>query len=171
MKKIFVLLIFIFFSFKVSYANNNISYIDINNILNNSLVGQSITKHLQIIKEKKDKEFSLIEKKLLDKEKNIIKKKNIIEKNEFNKLVNELKNEVNEYELKKKNFNNEIEEKKIKYTKIVLNTLNPIISKYVDDNSILMVLPKKNIIIAKKNLDITSKIMILLNDQLKKIDF
>tara|TARA_B100000965_G_scaffold361404_1_gene342753 strand:+ start:147 stop:251 length:105 start_codon:yes stop_codon:yes gene_type:complete len=34
-----------------------------------------------------------------------------------------------------------------------------------------MVLPKKNIIIAKKNLDITSKIMILLNDQLKKIDF
>ena len=65
----------------------------------------------------------------------------------------------------------EIDEKKIKYTKVVLNVLNPIISKYVEDNSITIVFPKKNIIIAKKNLDITSTIMNLLNNQLKEIDF
>ena len=34
-----------------------------------------------------------------------------------------------------------------------------------------MVLPKKNIIIAKKKLDITNEIMDLLNIQLKSIDF
>ena len=61
--------------------------------------------------------------------------------------------------------------KKIKYTKIVLNTLNPIISKYVEENSISIVFPKKNIIIAQKKLDITSIIMKLLNNQLKSIDF
>ena len=44
-------------------------------------------------------------------------------------------------------------------------------SKYVEENSILIVLPKKNIIIAKKNLDITNIIMDLLNNELKKIDF
>ena len=55
--------------------------------------------------------------------------------------------------------------------KFVLNVLNPIISKYVEDNSITIVFPKKNIIIAKKNLDITTTIMNLLNNQLKKIDF
>jgi len=52
-----------------------------------------------------------------------------------------------------------------------LNTLNPIISKYVEDNSIEIVLSKKNIVIAKKDLDITNPVMDLLNNQLIKIDF
>ena len=43
------------------------------NILNNSIVGQSISKYINDIKEKKKKEFLLIENKLLDKEKDIIK--------------------------------------------------------------------------------------------------
>jgi len=82
-----------------------------------------------------------------------------------------LKEEINEYNNKKNKFKNEIEDKKIKYTKIVLKTLNSIVSEYVEVNSISMVLPKKNIIIAKKNLDITNEIMDLLNNQLKTIDF
>ena len=71
-------------------------------------------------------------------------------------------------------FENEcinIDKKKIKYTKIVLKSLNPIISKYVEENSITIVFPKKSIVVAKKNLDITISIMDLLNNQLKKIDF
>ncbi len=170
MRKIILILI-IFIHCNYSYAENKIAYIDINNILNNSIVGQSITKYIKDIKEKKKKEFLLIENKLLDKEKDIIKKKNIIEKAEFDKEVSMLKNEINEYTNQKNKFNNEIDDKKIKYTKVVLNVLNPIISKYVEDNSITIVFPKKNIIIAKKNLDITSTIMNLLNNQLKEIDF
>ncbi len=170
MKKIFLLLIFIL-NFEYAYAENKIVYIDLNYILNNSIVGQTITKHIKGIKEKNNKEFLLIEKELLDKENDIIKKKNIIEENEFNNQVNLLKREINEYRAKKKKFNKDIDNKKIKYTKIVLNTLNPIISKYVEENSISMVIPKKNIIIAKKNLDITNSIMDLLNNQLKKIEF
>ena len=82
-----------------------------------------------------------------------------------------LREEIKNYNLQKNDFNKQIDEKKIKYTKIVLDKLNPIISKYVEENSILIVLPKKNIIIAKKNLDITNIIMDLLNNELKKIDF
>ena len=170
MKKIFILLLFIL-NFEYSYAENKIVYLDLNYILNNSIVGQTITKHIKNIKEKNNKEFSLNEKKLLDKENDILKKKNIIEKSEFNKQVNLLKKEINEYRIKKKTFNKDIDDRKIKYTKIVLNSLNPIISKYVEENSISMVVPKKNIIIAKKNLDITNSIMDLLNNQLKKVDF
>ena len=65
----------------------------------------------------------------------------------------------------------DINKKKLDYTKKVLVVLDPIISKYVEDNSINIVFPKKNIIIAKKNLDITNSIMDLLNKQLVKIDF
>ncbi len=170
MKKIILLLIFIL-NFENCYAENKIAYIDINHILNNSIVGQSITEHIKKIKEKKNNELALIEKQLTDKESDIFKKKNIIEKSEFEKQVNLLKNEISEYKNKRNSINAEIDKKKIKYTKIVLNALNPIISNYVEENSITLVFPKKSIVIAKKNLDITSPIMDLLNNQLKKIDF
>ena len=49
--------------------------------------------------------------------------------------------------------------------------LNPIIAKYVEDNSISIVLPKKSIIVGKKKLDITNKIITMLNEKVKVIDF
>ena len=76
MKKILLLFIFIF-NFENSYADNKIAYIDIDYILNNSIAGQSISKHIQRTKEKKNNELKLIEKQLADKENDIIKKKKI----------------------------------------------------------------------------------------------
>ena len=170
MKKLFFLLIFVF-SFEICYADNKIAYIDINHILNNSIVGQSISKHILNIKEKKQVEFLSIEKKLSDKEKDIINKKNIVEKKIFDDEVKILKEEINDYRNKKKEFNKQLDNQKIEYTKKVLSSLNPIISKYVEENSISIVFPKKNILIAKKKLDITKPIMELLNSQLSKLDF
>ena len=82
-----------------------------------------------------------------------------------------LKKEINEYTKTKKNFIRELDEKKIEYTKEILNVLNTIISKYVEENSIQMVFSKKDIVIAKKDLDITNPVMDLLNNKLTKIDF
>jgi len=162
-KKIFILLFF--FNFNNSYSQDNLAYIDINYILNNSIVGKSISEHIKIISEDQKNELLIIEKKLIEKEKNLIAKKNVIEKNEFEEKLSILKKDIKDYSIQQNKFNSEIEEKKIKYTKIVLKTLNSIVSKYVEENSISMVLPKKNIIIAKKNLDITNEIVNLLNNQ------
>ena len=117
------------------------------------------------------KEFESTEKKLAEKEQNILKKKNIIDNEEFNKEVDMLKSEINEYNKTKKKFIRELDEKKIEYTKEILNVLNTIISKYVEENSIQMVFSKKDIVIAKKDLDITIPVMELLNKKLTKIDF
>ena len=169
--RFFLIILFTILNFNYTYAADKIAYIDINIILNNSLAGQSISKHIKEIKDKKTKEFIKIEKKLEAKEQEILKQKNIIEKNKFDDQVNDLRDEVNNYNNEKKIFNDEINSKKVKYTKIILNKLNPIISNYVEENSITIVFPKKNLIIAKKNLDITDIIMKLLNNQLNKIDF
>ena len=158
-------------SIENSHAGNKIAYIDVNLILNNSIVGQSITEHIKNIKEKKLQDFNKIEKILAEKETNLINKKNIIDKDQFNNEIEILKKEIVEYKNEKNKFSKEIDQKKIKYTKKVLNILNPIISNYVEDNSIEIVLSKKNIVIAKKDLDITSPVMDLLNKQLVKIDF
>ena len=170
MKKILFILI-IFLNFNYSTADNKIAYIDIDYILNNSIVGMSITKHVQKIKEKKNSELESIEKQLSDKENDIVKQKNIIEKSEYEKKIQKLKKEIGEYRKKKISSSNELNQKKIKYTKKVLKVLDPIISKYVEDNSIEIVFSKKDIIIAKKDLDITSPVMDILNNQLVKIDF
>ena len=170
MKKIFLLLFF-FLNFEICYAETKIAYININHILNNSIVGKSISNHLNSIKEKKLIEFQEIEKQLSEKEKNILNKKNIIDEKEFNDEVNILKKEIIEYKNKKKQFNSNIDEQKIKYTKEVLKTLNSIISNHVEENSIEIVFSKKDIIIARKNLDITKPIMDLLNKKLTKIKF
>ncbi len=170
MRKILIFLFF-FFTFEASYAENKIAYININYILNNSIVGKSISEHLQNIKENKIKEFQSTEKQLAKKEENIIKKKNIISEDEFIKEVDILKKEINEYKNEKKKFDTKVDEKKIKYTKIVLKSLNPIISKYVEENSIQIVFSKKDIVIAKKDLDITDPVMNLLNNELVKIEF
>tara|TARA_B100002052_G_C15304298_1_gene342527 strand:- start:168 stop:365 length:198 start_codon:yes stop_codon:yes gene_type:complete len=61
--------------------------------------------------------------------------------------------------------------KKIKFNNLLLEKLNPIISTYVEKNSINMVLPKKMIIIGKKDLDITEKILEALDKSVQKIDF
>ena len=171
MKKILFLFLLLFLNIEKSNAENKIAYINVNYILNNSIVGQSISKHIQNIQEKRIQDFSDVEKILSEKEKNLINKKNIIDKDEFNNEIEILRKEIVEYKNKKNKFNEEIDQKKIKYTKIVLNSLNPIISKYVEDNSIEIVLSKKNIIIAKKELDITKPVTDLLNNQLVKIDF
>ncbi len=134
-------------------------------------MGKSINQHLKNIREKKIKEFESIEINLSEKEKNILKKKNIIDKDEFNKEVNVLKNEINDYRKNKKMFNTELDKKKIEYSKKILKTLNSIISKYVEENSIEIVFSKKDVIIAKKDLDITDPIMKLLDNQLVEIDF
>jgi len=171
MKKIFFLFVFFFLIIEKSSAENKIAYINVNYILNNSIVGQSISKHIQNIKEAKLQDFDKVEKQLSEKEKNLINKRNIIDKDQFNQEIEILKKEIIEYKNKKNKFIKEIDQKKIKYTKIVLKTLNPIISNYVEENSIEIVLSKKNIIIAKKDLDITNPVMDLLNDKLVKIDF
>ena len=55
--------------------------------------------------------------------------------------------------------------------KKILKVLNPIVTQYVNENSISLVIPKKNIIVGKKNLDITDKILELLDQKIKKLDF
>ena len=54
--------------------------------------------------------------------------------------------------------------------KILINKLTPILADYSQKNSISYILPKQNVIIGKKELDITKVILELLNTEIKNID-
>ena len=164
---------FIFFFLKISFvsAENNITYIDLNFILNNSIVGKSLKEHMLSINNQNLNELNKIEEILKKKESELISQKNIISKDDFEKKILNLSNEINDFNIKKKKINDQFNEIKIKNTKKVLEILNPIIKKYVEKNEISIVLPKKNIIVGRKNLDITNVIIQILDEEIKKIEF
>ena len=168
-KNIFIILFFFKFSF--AFGQVSIAYIDINFILNNSLAGKFLKENINSIQSGHLEKFNKIEKELITKENNLNFQKNIIEKKEFEKKTTDLKNEIENYRLDRNKSKDEINKIKIENTKKMLKLLNPIITKYVEENSISIVLPKKNIIVGKKNLDITDTILILFNSEIKTIEF
>ena len=169
MKKI--IFFFIFFCTFIQIGKAEIVYIDINSILNKSDVGKSLNDFLEKIKNNDLEKYKLIEAQLIKKEKELIAQQNILVKEEFQKKLASLTAEVQKYRSDKKISLDELNKVKIEKTKEILKVLNPIITKYVDLNSISLVIPKKNIIVGKKNLDITEQIIQLLNNDIKKLKF
>lgn len=170
MKKYLIIIFFIFNIFTFN-AYSKIAYIDIKIILNESNVGKSLNSHLKSLNSEYLKKYSKIEKELLEKEKTLLAQKNIIEKNEFNKKIRNLSDEIDKYKNDKKLSTDKLNKIKIENTKEILRILNPIITKYVENNDISLVLKKTNIIVGKKDLDITEKIIKLLNGEINKLNF
>ena len=157
--------------FNFVYADEKIAFIDLNFIMNNSLSGKSINNFINIIKDKKIEEFNIIESKIKKDENDLISKKNIIEKKIYNQKVDQIKLRINNYNNDRQVFKKYLDERKIIYTNKLLESLNPIISNFVEKNSISVVLPKKMIIIGKKNLDITIPVIKILDKNIQKIKF
>jgi len=70
----------------------------------------------------------------------------------------------------KKKRNTDIKETSIKGvngTKKFLSIMSPILAKYAVENNISIILDKKNIIIGKTELDITDKILKLIDEKIK----
>ena len=170
MKK-YLIIIFLLFNIFTFNAYSKTAYIDIKIILNESNVGKSLNSHLKSLNSEYSKKYSKIEKELLEKEKKLLAQKNILENNEFNKKIKNLSDEIDKYKNDKKLSTDKLNEIKIENTKEILRILNPIITKYVENNDISLVLKKTNIIVGKKDLDITEKIIKLLNGEIDKLNF
>ena len=146
-----------------------IVYVDIDKIINQSNAGKEITKQLEKLNNNDIKKFKEEEEKLTKIEKDIIKQKNILSKEEFEIKVKTLQKEIVSF---KKNINisrNKLDSKRIEATTKILDVLNPILSEYSAKNSISLIIQKKNIVIGKSELDITSQILEIVNKKIKKV--
>tara|TARA_Y100001958_G_C21212163_1_gene537791 strand:+ start:1316 stop:1834 length:519 start_codon:yes stop_codon:yes gene_type:complete len=169
--RFFIILVLFFFKFNLAFSGEKIAFIDLNYIMNNSVSGKSINNFINDIKNNKANELKDIETKIKNDENDLISKKNIIDENMYNSKVEEIRKRIKNYKTEREKFNKSIKENKIKYTNKLLEKINPIISDYVEKNSITIVLPKKMIIIGKKNLDITLPILKILDKSVEKIKF
>lgn len=169
LSKFFLIIIFFFLSSNIAKAEKNIVFVDVDYIYINSIAGKKINKQILEKNEKINNEISDFKKKIGSKEKKLISQKNVLADEEFKKKYAELTNELNEFNqnIKIKREKNLEFQKKSKLN--FLKELTLILGKFSDDNSIDFIMKKENIVIAKNNLDITSKILDLFNNKIKAI--
>ncbi len=160
-KKIFFVVIFILKSSLVYSAENTV-FIDIDYVLNNSTLGKLIYKDLENINKKNITQLEEKEKLIKKKKDEINKTKNVTSKEKLDQDILLFNKEVEKYRIEKdeliKNF------QQIKKTKLddFMNKINPIIQKYMNENSIDIVLEKKQIFIGNINKDISNDIIKLI---------
>ena len=162
---ILLFLITSFFSF--SYAENKLGYIDIDSILNKSIASKSLFNQLKNIETKKFKELAVTEKKLKEEENKILSSKNILSNDEYNKNVSDFKKKIANYQKKKKDTINNLKNKRKNEILRFMKLINPLIEEVMSDNSVEILIEKKNIFIAKSNYDITQNIIDSINKNIK----
>ncbi len=167
MRTIFFILLY-FVNVQFTYASNNIVYLDIQYIVDNSDLGIYLKKKISNTQDKIKLELTIKEKIIKEKETDIKNKKNILKKEEIDKSLNELNSLVKNYQIFRKDSAKTILEEKNKYRNQILELLSPILSDFATNNNINLILKKKDILVGAKVLDITSNVMLILNEETKK---
>ena len=166
-KKIFIIFLVLFFNNTLSYSDTKIVYIDLDLILLNSNVGKELFENLKNSENLKIKELQDQEKELKNEENKILGSKNLISDEQFNSDVENFKIKLSDYNNFKKIEIDKLKNKRNKEVTNLLNTLNSIIENYMAENSISMIIDKKNIYIAHKKHDITDKLIEIINKNIK----
>ena len=166
--KIFI----IFFILTINaYSNEQIVYVDMNILINNSKAGTSINNQMKKILDKNNSEYQTLEKKLRQEEKDLLNKKNVLDPDKYNTEVNIFKNKINKLKIERNKEIEDIQKRNIKAKNELVNIVTKILAKYSADNEIELVLRKESIVLGKKNIDITNEVLTLLDKEIKKIKF
>ncbi len=152
------------------FSSEKIVYLDVEKIMQESTAGKSIIAQLKKKRESSISKFKKREKDIFDKEKKIISQKNILSKEEFESKLRDLRNEISNYTKDRNKASNQITQLRVKASTKLISKLTPILEAYSKDNSIRIIVQKKNIVMGKKEMEITDNIITLADKKIKKIN-
>jgi len=162
-----ILVIFLFFT-NQAFSEQKIAFIDMDKVISISKSGSSILKQLTDLNNKNLKFLKNEEKKFQEKESKLISQKNIISETDFKNKVNELKSEIKNYNQNRNKMMADFNKLKIDNTNNFLKLINPILVKFSNDKEIAIILQKKNLVVAKTQLDITDEVIKIINSDVKQ---
>jgi len=172
MKNIFKIIFFVivipFFLTNFSFADTPY-YIDFSKVLNESKAGKGAQEFLKKKFESESKKFSKQEKELIKQESELISQKKLITNEEYQKRVESLRKKVSNLQKNKQSSLRNITKLRNKAKSELLKNLNPVMKKYMEDKKIRVVLDKKSILLGDVKLDLTEKMIELLNKEIKSI--
>ena len=159
----FLILITYLFTINLCLSEDKIAFIDLDLVLKKSKIGQSYLVKINKKNEENIKNLKTNEQKLKKMEDDIKKKQNILSKEELDKEIFSLQEKIKKFRSDKDKIVLEFNKMKNESLNNFFNQINPIIQNFMDENSIDILIERKNIFIGKKNSDITDTIV-------KKID-
>ena len=166
-KKFFTILIVLLSFSTLSYSQDNIVYLDLDNVVANTIAGKLILNKLEKSKAVALSKFEKKEKDLKKIEDEINKQKNIISDDELKKKLFEFRKKVNNFRQDRQKVINDFNQKKKVEFDQFFKKIIPIIENYVSEKNIDIVLDKSKIFVATKKKDITKEIISLIDLKIK----
>ena len=169
LKKFLIINLFIVFS-TLSYAEEQkIVYLNVDKIMQQSIAGKSIKKQLENLYNKNLEKFKINDELLKNKEKKLIAQKNILSQEDFQKELSSLRKEIINFQKEQVKARDDINKLRIGATNKLILQLSPILQEYAKENSVSLILQKKNIVMGKKEIEITDEILEITNKEIKNI--
>lgn len=165
-KVILLSFFFILLQINLLSSNENIVFVDVDYVIKNSNVGK---KALEKINNLDKKNIDTLKKKnseLQKLETELKNKQNIITNDAFQLEVKNLKELVNAYKKEKKIMVTNLNKFKNEEISKVFEQISPIISQYMENNSINILFDSKNIFMGASSSDITKTILDEINNQI-----
>tara|TARA_B100000401_G_scaffold63273_1_gene37463 strand:+ start:18 stop:530 length:513 start_codon:yes stop_codon:yes gene_type:complete len=166
-KKISTIFIVLIIFISTSNSEEQIVYLDLDNVVTNTKAGKSILSKLEKSKKSALLKFEKKERELKKIEEEIKKQKNVISENEFKKKLVEFREEISKFRQDKQKIVNQFNQKKQIEFDEFFKKITPIIEKYVSEKKIDIVLDKKNVFLASKKKNITQEIINLIDSKIK----
>ena len=169
--KIFLVIFFI-----NTYALSNeeikipVKYIDLNMIVNNSIVGKKIKKMITDESNKLKNKHKKEEDVLREKKNEILSKKNILDEKDFQNEVNQHQQNVEKYHSTKNQDLEKLNKKSLELSRNLMVKIDKIVIDYARENSIDLLLKKDALIVSNSQLDISNDILKEVDNKIKKID-
>ena len=165
-KIIFFLLIFQLI-FKNSFsAEQNLKFVDVDALIENTDIGKKILIKLNEIDQNNIKKLKVFENELKNQENQIKLKKNLISEDELKKEIDNLNLKFADYKKIKNDMITKLSETKKNESKKFFKIINPIIQNYMNENSVQIILNTKNIFMGNKKSDLTQILINEINNQL-----
>ena len=165
---------FFFLFFFWIYSSNlyaQIFYVDMDKIINQTIVGKYINNNFENSKKKNNTKNLEIKDELKKREENLISQKNILNKDEFNDKLNTFRQDVDNFNRLNQKINKDLQNKLLNNKSNFLKLIEPILLEYVAENNITYLLPKKYIIVGHNDLNKTSDIIELLDKKINISNF
>tara|TARA_B100000073_G_scaffold58021_1_gene42964 strand:- start:406 stop:918 length:513 start_codon:yes stop_codon:yes gene_type:complete len=166
-KKILIIFFLNIFINNYVHANEKIVFFDVNVLLNETNIG---IKTLKIINDLNDKNIQKLknnEEKLKKQENEIKKKQNIISSEELKKEIELLNENFKIFKTEKNNMVDNYKKIKEKEFSNFFDKINPIIQTYMNENSIDILIERKNVFLGKISSDITKNLVLVINNKIE----
>ena len=168
--KFFVITLLVLLCTYLQAASSEIRFINLKVILNDSKAGKEAQDFLKESAKANINKFKETEDSLKQQETDLISKKNVLSKEEYKKMADNLRKNVRGYQKERDSKLKNISTLRSEARSKLISEIKPILNEYTNENNISIVFNSKDVLYADPELDVTKIIIKLLDKKLPSLN-